>query len=352
MAKATRFFVLVALILVGAVALFHYWTTGVGVPNLQTLTIPEAEAALNRAGLRLGNIDTVDEENNSGTPDTVVGQSAPQFWRLPVGSTVDITVLRTNNVLLIYNQPSREEAVGNTLSGRWFNVKNLTNELLYVGDLSFASAQDESLVLEESAWDVDEIAGGFCLQILPDELDRPIEPPECESMLELGWFSIPDPQGRFWDQGESFYVYQDGIPRATCQIADDRCEFWIEEAEVSREIAGYFYFVYDQDRFAVFNRSTDGWMILDEINIGNLNLGREQLQPLEFLRASDLDFLAPQQCILLSANSEDVAPFPGCVQVIGRGYDVEAFWREDFRVSGTDCLAATDETTICMVPRN
>ncbi len=354
MGKAIRYLVLVGLVLVGAAAFVQYWASGVAIPNLQALTVPQAEAALNAAGLRLGNIETVDEANTSGTPDTVVGQSAPAHWRLPLGAAVDVTVLRTNNVLLRYDQPTRDEAVGNTLSGRWFNLVNLTNEELYIGDLRFVSVQDESLALDQSnwGWRVEEVAGGFCLQILPDALDQPIEPAECDSMLEFGWFVETDEAQRFWSNGSAFYVYQDNIRRATCQIEADRCEFWIEEAEVTREIAEYFYFVYDQQRFAIFNRSADRWMSLDDITInGALNLGREDFEPRDFLRAEDLRLLAPGQCVLFSSGSAETEAFPGCVQVIGQQRGAEAFWRSDFRVAGEECLGATDDTTLCIVPR-
>jgi len=353
MGKAIRFLVLVALILVGAGAFIQYWMSGVTVPNLETLTIPQAESALNRAGLRLGNVNTVDEENNTGTPDTVVGQASPAFLRLPIGTAVDVTVLRTNNILLRYDVPPASETTGNNLDERWFNLINLTNEQLYIADLRFVSAQDENIALDDGnwRWSHDDVLSGQCLQLMPVNISF-ITPVECQPNLLRQSLPLTDDTLQFWIAGESFYVYQDDILRATCQVADDRCEFWIEEEEVSREIAEYFYFVYDQDRFAVFNRSADRWMPLAEVTInGNQNLGREDLEPLEFLRASDLNLLAPQQCILLTTGSEDAEPFPGCVQVIGQARGIDAFWRQEFRVSGTDCLAATDETTICVVPR-
>lgn len=356
MNRAIRFLILVGLVLVGVAVLIGYWLTSVPIPDVQGMTIPQAEAALNAAGLRIGEWVSVDEEDSSGTPDRVVGQSAPSFWRLPQGSSVDLSVLRKNNVLLRYDVPPPSETVGNTLTERWFNLQNLTNESLYFGDLRFVSVQDESIFLDASnwGWQLEELTAGYCLQILPIRFDFTIVPDGCEAVPEFGWYSDTNLASHFWSNGTSFHVYQGSIRRATCQIAADECAFWIEEAEVTRELTSYFYFIYDQNTFTVFNRSADRWMPINEVSInGSTNLGRESYERLPFLTNDDLQNLAPQQCIQLTSHSEKPESAPGCVQVIGWQTGANAFWNESFRVSGVECPAALAEgSSICIVPRN
>jgi len=354
MNKAIRFLILVGLVLVGVAASVGYWLTSVPIPDVQGMTIPQAEAALNAAGLRIGEWVSVDEEDSSGTPDRVVGQSAPSFWRLPQGSSVDLSVLRKNNVLLRYDVPPPEETPGNTLNERWFNIINLTNEELYIGNLRFVSAEDEAISVDQSNWDWahDDLLSGQCLQMMPINITF-ITPQECQPSFLRQSVPITDEARQFWIPGDAFHVYQGSIRRATCQIAADECAFWIEEAEVTRELTSYFYFIYEQNTLTIFNRSADRWMPINEVSInGNRNLGRERYERLPFLMNDDLLNLAPQQCIQLTSHSEKPEAAPGCVQVIGWQTDAEAFWRESFRVSGVDCAAALEEgSNICIVPR-
>src|SRR3954463_11504474 len=74
------------------------------VPDLTGMNVPQAAAALNRAGFALGNetgeawtAESGLQQNRIKSQSVAAGQTAPS------GSAIDVTVLRSPNVALVYD---------------------------------------------------------------------------------------------------------------------------------------------------------------------------------------------------------------------------------------------------------
>src|SRR5215813_13975992 len=74
------------------------------VPNLVGLNLPQATAALNNVGMALGNQTSAPWTQDSGVPqNTISVQSTPAGQAATAGASVDVTVLRSPNVSLSYD---------------------------------------------------------------------------------------------------------------------------------------------------------------------------------------------------------------------------------------------------------
>src|SRR5215213_758346 len=74
------------------------------VPNLAGMNIPQATATLNRVGLALGNQTSEPWTEAAGVPqNTISVQSVPAGQPATAGAPVDVTVLRSPNVSLSYD---------------------------------------------------------------------------------------------------------------------------------------------------------------------------------------------------------------------------------------------------------
>src|SRR5690348_12468683 len=74
------------------------------VPDLTGLNVPEAAALLNKNGFALGAENNVGWTADSGQEqNTIKGQSVAAGQTAAPGSAIDVTVLRSPNAMLIYD---------------------------------------------------------------------------------------------------------------------------------------------------------------------------------------------------------------------------------------------------------
>lgn len=332
------------------------------VPDISGLNIPQAAAALNRAGLRLGSQSPQPlTATDAATPNTIASQSPAAGQVLSYGATVDVFVWTAANITLIYDD--------NDLT-----MLNRTGGNLNLGNISFNSL-DGSRRFTANAWR-GSMEIGDCSQIWSIARREPKDVEGCsESMY---WRTTNDPNEHFWTETsgvDQFVVVQDGVERATCDAAplnsQDNplvCEFFVVSSADNAETTPYVYLAYTMDRFAVINNSDTAWMPLTP-NLYNfnpraqagaaLNLGDAGLyQNAEIL--GDYRRLAPQQCLMLTVDPLNNAEPPQPCDVLAQralSPDV-AFWTSPFEIDSpnqsgrSQCPAANPERlTLCIMPR-
>ena len=94
------------IILLGLALVAHVATAqeSVVMPDLTGMTVPVAAATLNRAGIGIGQETGERWTEESGLPRNTIGaQSVEPGTPVAPGSTVDLTVLRSPNVQVIYD---------------------------------------------------------------------------------------------------------------------------------------------------------------------------------------------------------------------------------------------------------
>lgn len=354
-----RHIFLLALLFALIIPVFAQETT---VPDLSGLNVPQAAAALNNAGLRLGTVSPRPmTAADAVTPNTVADQSFPAGDTVAHGATVDIAVWSAANITLIYDD--------NDLT-----MINRTGGNLNLGNISFNSL-DGSRRFTANNWRAN-MEIGDCAQIWSIARNEPKDIEGCsESMY---WRTTNDPNEHFWTQTagvDSFVIVQDGVERGTCpaapansQDAPLTCEFYVVSSADNAETTPYIYMAYTTDRFAVINNSDDAWMPLTpnlynfnpRAQVGaSLNLGDPALyRDVEIL--GDYRRLAPGQCLMftISPLTNAEAPQP-CTVLAQRDLSADvAFWTTGFEVDSpslsgrSQCPAATPERlTLCILPR-
>lgn len=335
------------------------WAQGsdVIVPDVTGLSVPQAAAQLNRAGLRLGA-----EISQGWTPDSgqaenrVSGQSIPGGQAAAFGTAVDVTVLRSPNAILIYDD--------NDLS-----LVNRTGGELNLTGISFATVDGAGAQFAATRW-ASYLRVGQCVQVWSVGRNGPKGLDECVAIQN--WLVTGNPAEHFWTGAggtTQFTVLQNGVPRATCPVANPgRCEFFLSSGTSGGDSTEYVYFAYTPDRLAVINRSEDRWMVLDGFYMVNYFAppGGLALYPsdatLYGMFPPDVETvsrLAPGQCILYTNSSTESSAPPQACDVIAR-LDIDPsviFWGADFGVVGSDgqertCAAATaGRLTLCVMPR-
>jgi hypothetical protein len=333
------------------------------VPDLTGLSVPASAAALNRNGLALGSQQGEPWTEESGqAANTISAQSVPPGEVVVLGSAIDVTVLRSPNVLLVYDT-------------EMFTLINQTGEPLPLGGLTFNAVEgDRQASFDATRWAGSLDPGDRCMQLWAVGRTSPDRPGACTGVQR--WLSTNNPAAHFWTNGITrFNVVLDGIERAVCDgAAPDgtrtRCAFYLPVGGSAGDVTPYIYLAYTTDRLIVRNQSADQWMPLGQTQIANYN---PQLpQPGLTLTVGDPELfgnpetvanirrLAPGQCLLFTNSSPDATTPPEDCDVIAR-LDIDPrliFWAADFEiVSATDgrrhmCLAATEGTlTICVMPR-
>jgi hypothetical protein len=338
----------------------------VAVPDVTGLTVPQAAAELNRAGLRLGNQNDEGWSPDSGlSANTISEQSVAVGTTAAPGTTVDVTVLRSPTVALLYEDED-------------LTVINLTDATLSLTGLSFAAVEGNSASFAASRWSRWAVAleQGECAQVWSVGRTGPKAVDGCQSIY---WLTTNNPQEHFWTGSNGvarFSVELDGVERAVCDAAPAgsqdhplRCEAFIPGAGVSDEVTPYIYFAYTPQAFAVIDRSPDKWMPTAQTTIFNYNphisvpgaslvLGDPALFKSPDIVA-DITQLAPGQCLLLTSDNPDGAPPEPCDVIASRDLSSDvAFWLASFQIDSTvddvrrQCPAAVaDKTTICVMPR-
>lgn len=329
----------------------------VTVPDLTGLSVPAAAAALNNAGLALG------AENNEGwtaesglEQNRIQSQSVAAGTSVAPGTAVDITVLRSPNVILLYDD--------NDLT-----VVNNTGGELNLTGLVFNALDGSPASLAGTRWS-DRLRANQCVQVWSIGRNGPKGLDECP--LIQNWLVTTNAGEHFWTGGGGttrFNVTQNGVERAQCAIANPgRCEFYLSAVSAA-DSTSYVYFAYTNDRLAIINRSTDQWMALSgftvfnnfaatagaPVPVGDPSLyGQRNINPV-----ARVGQLAPGQCVLFTSGVlEAPEPPQGCAVIANLAVDPTLiFWGAAFDMDSSDgqrrsCPAAVvDKLTICVMPR-
>ena len=329
----------------------------VTVPDLSGLSVPAGAALLNKNGLALGAETNQGWTQESGLPqNTISGQSIGAGQTAAYGTAVDVTVLRSANAMLIYDD--------NDLT----LVNNTGNELNLAG-ISFSTLDGSPASLAGTRWAAS-LRANQCVQVWSVGRNGPKGLDECSTIQN--WLVTTNPAEHFWTGAggtTQFAILQNGVQRAACPVANPgRCEFYVSGG-VSSDATPFVYLAYTPDRAAIINTSTDQWMVLDGLLLINnfaptagvsVPVGDPTLYSRFAPDVETVTRLAPGQCILYTDSSvgADATPPQPC-EVIARldiGPSV-IFWGADFGVLGSDgetriCPVATaGRLTICVMPR-
>jgi hypothetical protein len=325
------------------------------VPDLTGLSVPEAAAALNRVGLALG-VQTGElwTAESGLEQNRIRAQSAEPGTSLTPGSPVDVTVLRTPNVILIYDD--------NDLT-----LVNQTGGELNLGNIMFITGNGASF--SATRWS-GSLRSNQCTQIWSIGRNGPKGMDECS--LIQNWLVTTNTAEHFWTGAggaAQFTALVNGAEAATCPVANPgRCEFFVSTGEVGDGVTEYVYFAYTPDRLAIINPSENHWMPIGELIVRN-NAPTQQGAPVSVgdpslfgnpQTVANIRSLAPGQCLFFTNGSPDAQTPPQPCDVIAQLDLVPnvIFWSAAFPVESiTDdkersCPAATPgKLTLCVIPR-
>jgi hypothetical protein len=335
------------------------------VPDLKGLNGPQAAAALNRVGLRLGVQSSIGWTEASGVAqNTIGGQSLEAGTSTAAGQAVDVTIMRSPNLGLIYDD--------NDLT-----AVNLTGSPLDVRNIVFTSKEGTPATFEAVSWrGVFDIGG--CGQIWSVQRGAPKDTPGCDTSI-MNWLSTTKTNVHFWTATNGvvrFSIMDNGVERAVCDAADVgtqdaplHCDAFISGGGDGSDVTPYIYLVYTTDAFAFLNKSPDKWMPTAQTTIINNNpkiaipgAGVSIGDPVLFNTpdiVADIRQLAPGQCLFLTSDNANATPPEPCDPIarLDLTSDV-AFWVAAFQIQSTndtakhECPAAVvEKMTICVVPR-
>lgn len=330
----------------------------VTVPDLTGLNVPQAAAALNRQGLRLGTPSAQAWTIAANLiPNTIGGQNVAPGTPIERGSAIDFTILSSANVRLIYDD--------NDLT-----LINNTGTSLDLSRIVFNSTTGTQR-FSASRWRGG-IEFGDCTQIWSVQRGTPKSVIGCDSIF---WLTTNNSAEHFWTQlsgAPAFEVLQDGVPVATCDAAPPNsqdnplmCEFFVIGGALDPASTEYVYFSYTTDRFTVVNPSDNAWMPLEATQLQiaglSLRLGEPTLYGATPSTVADVRKLAPQQCAMLALDPTAAATPTDPCDLIAQGTvaQPQAFWTVPFEVVPATiggetfmCPPATpDRVTVCVMPR-
>ncbi len=331
----------------------------VSVPDVTGMTVPVAAATLNQVELGIGReigepwTDAADFPQN-----TIANQSVAAGTLVEPGTLVDLTVLRSPNTLLIYDD--------NDLT-----LVNQTGSQVDLTGITFQAADGNAATFGGGRWG-GTLRENRCAQIWSVNRNGPKGLDEC-SFIEH-WLTTTNGGEHFWTGAggtTQFRVIQNGVERGTCPVANPgRCDFYLPaNSAAAGDTTAYVYFAYLPDRLAIINNSADKWMPLTGLEITNnfaptqgatLSVASPSLFGSNRNPVANPERLAPGQCILFTNSSVEVMEPPQDCDVVAR-LDVGAsviFWGADFPVDSTTdeqphtCpLATPDRMTLCIMPR-
>lgn len=330
------------------------------VPDLAGLNTPQAAAALNRVGLRLGKEIAV-PISEGVTPDVISGQSFEAGSLVGAGAEVDVEIPRSPNVRLMYDDND-------------FTVINLVNANINIEEVVFETVvSTQAASFNARRW-ARQIRAKQCTQVWSVNRNGPKDLPDCKYIQN--WQTSTNRDLHFWTGAngvQSFRVVQGDAERGVCPAAPpnsqdtpSQCELYLP-AGGNNDVTAHIYLAYRADRLAVINNTTDKWMPVNTAQIINglsdpAPLGREfRINAGLFGRpeiVARINRLAPNQCLLFLTEGADPDPIQNC-DVIAT-YPLQAsqlWWTANFEVMGSDdrrrtCTAAvTDKLTLCVMPR-
>lgn len=330
------------------------------VPNIVGLSLPEAAALLNMNGLELGH-ETVELWNvNASQPQNrITAQSIAAGETIEGGTFVDVTIARSPNMLIIYDN--------NDLT-----LVNQSGNLADISSLRFVSTGGTSATMAATRWR-SSLRPERCHQVWTELRNGFKGLDECRFIQD--WFSTLNVGEHFWTATngvQQFAVMERDVERATCPAAapdsantPTYCQFYLAGASAAEDVTEFIYFAYTTDAIAIINLSTDKWMPTNRTGIfanggaaeTPILMGEPTLFPNPDV-IGDVSLLAPGQCILWSVNHpEGIAPPQDC-NVVAQTNVQGAFWNGDFQIESAldgqryTCPAATaGRPTLCIVPQ-
>lgn len=351
MKKLAAFFIYCLFMSIGQLAA----QDAVQVPDLTGMNVPQAAAALNRAGFALGTeIGEAWTAESGLTQNTIKSQSVAAGQTVLAGSTIDVTVLRSPNVALVYDD--------NDLT-----LINKTGGDLDLSGINFTTLDGNPAQFAASRWG-GSLRSAQCVQLWSVGRNGPKGLDECSKIQN--WLVTTSIAEHFWTGAGSttqFAVTQNGVQRGQCVIANpSRCEFYIPGG-ASADTTEYVFFAYGSHNVAIINQSADRWMSLSGFTVFN-NFTPQKGLPISLGDMSLYGFkspvaragqLAPGQCVLFTDSSAGSDAPPQPCDVVAR-LDLAPsviFWGAAFDMQGSSdqrhsCPAATpDKLTVCVMPR-
>lgn len=342
----------------------HMQETPASIPDLIGMNIAQATAALNRVGMKLGNQLSEPWTELAGIPPNTISAQAIPVGEAPVaGGSVDVLLVRTPNVRLVYDEND-------------FTLINNTGSELNFNGLAFGVAEGTTPAAFAAARWRGSLPAGGCAQMWSVLRSIPKDVEGCE---RIGvWLTTNNTAEHFWTGLNSvsrFKVVQEGVERATCPAAPAgsapmSCDVFLP-ADLTGDITAYLYFAYTPDRLIIYNQSEAQFMPLSGARLVNrnpnlrppnqeFNLGDTRLYTL-LNPVTNISQLAPGQCILFTNSSAIPATeTPEPCDVIGR-FDIDPnliFWATNFDLisptsgdSSTCNAASAAQVTVCLAPR-
>ena len=328
------------------------------VPDVTGMSVPAAAAALNRVGIAIGHevAEPLSAEANLA-PNTVISQSLAPGTQVEAGAAIDLTIQRSPNTLLIYDD--------NDLT-----LVNQTGSIIDLSQITFQALDGNGATFAAGQWG-NTLRESCCAQIWSIHRTGPKDLNECPFIEH--WLATTQSSRHFWTGAggtTQFSVLQNGIERGVCMVTNPgRCEVYLPGNDAGFEdVTEYVYIVYSQDRLAIINNTNDHWMPLSglvllnnfveprgqAITLSDAALYGDHLNP-----AADLRRLAPGQCILFTNNPETQSPPQPCDVIAWLAINPSLiFWGADFPVDSVSdnlnhtCPAAKpDQMVLCIMPR-
>jgi hypothetical protein len=330
------------------------------VPDVTGLSVPAAAALLNKSGLALGAEISEGWTAESGLEQNrISAQSIPGGQSITAGAVVDVTVLRSPNALLIYDD--------NDLT-----LVNHTGGQLDLTGIAFRALDGAGASFAATRWS-SSLRPNQCVQVWSVGRNGPKGLDECAAIQN--WLVTTNAGEHFWTGAGGttrFSLSQHGVERAVCPVANPgRCEFYLSGGSAGADVTEFVYFAYTVDRLAVINTSTDQWMGLAGFNVYNYNpaiaipgagvhLGDRSLYTDFLMPVASVTRLAPGQCVFFTNSAPERETPPQPCDVIAR-LDIGAsviFWAAAFEMDSQvddqrrSCPAAAEgRLTICVMPR-
>lgn len=355
-----RNWLIVWLLIALASAAVSAQNVGVSVPDLTGMNVPQAAAALNTIGLKLGVLSNLPVAENQ-VADTIVTQTPAAGTQVETGSAVDLQIARAANIRLIYDD--------NDLT-----LINLSRQPLPLDSLVLRQT-DGSARFRGERWGA-QVKAGDCVQVWSVGRGEPKSVPDCDSVNS--WLTTNDPAQHVWTATsgvQSFRVMQSGEERAQCQAAPrgsqdtpSTCEFYVDSGATD-PILPYIYLAYTENALIVRNPSDDSWLRLnldlvpaagDAITLTQPEL-YDAVDPLALTPNANgvslIRQLAPNQCLLFRGLDVPLEALPQPCMMLANRTERAPFWASDFIVRDRDnddhtCKAATPgRLTICIMPR-
>jgi hypothetical protein len=328
------------------------------VPDVTGMSVPQAAALLNRSGVNLGTETNIAWTAESGLlENTISTQSVAAGQSVARGAVVDVTVLRSANTTLIYDD--NDLTMVNQSGG------NMGLEGIIFRSMGGSAESFFTATRWRGGLDADD-----CAQIWSVPRGEPKNIPECPS--NIFWLTTQFEEAHFWTGAygaTAFRVEQNGTERAVCPIVNPgSCTFFLAGGGSGADATQYVYFAYTPEQLIVRNSSDDQWMPLGGVQIVNnapsvvgstFAFGNPEVfgSPATIGR---IDRLAPGQCLQYTGGAEVGDALPQPCDLVAR-LDLDAsvnFWMQPFGVdSVTDDLAHTcpgatpGRLTICVMPR-